>query len=706
MATLTNNGDGPLQVPGFGSIPLDFQLPPEARFAHGLLDYRHSPRLTKREMVMLHLMQQVTEKQGWDSAVINGDEAQLAQWHRDAIEGPDGHLISTAAWDWCLAELRDKAETWRETGRLLVFDSSSAVCQVDVTVSDRGSLYLSLKEGVQAEIARLGSPHPQPRPYIQYNRLLDPSLYPLIYDQSRVLIHGGRTSLSNYLWDSAEEPVGELPPHPMGLPQHRPRNMGRRPGQGGPESCWSNRFQWLPCEVQFNNTDILDVRITSYVNNLHPDKHQKLYGYLERLIASSVPSWNEVLFYGNTRGCRPPRILTYGCEIYDYQEENKLFDVLQHQARWQLQHCAFKEWETLRNTAREYIEGPEPPKWKQAEPLPDKPANLVDLLTPEQWDDPNRVCLIAKYKRTRRAWFNHPEPGVSFSYQQWKQGKSTGRAIHAQRISKYPDPLHHDHKPVQLEKQFQEKGLQIVVEITRIEIHPDNPIYNGERHFHTEGLRNDRIAAISLYVVECKNLTQVRLAFEHEDKVHASELECRVPQALATVLDVDSWEWYEEKPPGALHVFGSVPLTEGRLLSWPNTYRSKLESFRLVDPSQPGNLTLIKLRLVDPHYRICSTQNVPPQQSEWWATAARQAVGLDQRLPLELVWSVMDHTKDWPMSAADAEELRIKLLFEHERVRRVVDSCVGHHIVDSLPYEEEQAQSMMEIATGVGYETP
>ncbi|EAW12325.1 uncharacterized protein ACLA_062920 [Aspergillus clavatus NRRL 1] len=441
----------------------------------------------------------------------------------------------------------------------------------------------------------------------------------------------------------------------------------------------------------FNNADILDVRITSYVNNLHPGKHQKLYRHLERLIASSVPSWNEILFYGNTRGCRPPRILTYGCTIHDYQEEHRLFDVLRPWPCWQIQCDTSNEWETLRNTAREYVEGPEPPKWKQAESLPHKPVNLMDLLTPEEWDIPNHVHLIARFKRTRRAWFDHPEPGVSFSYKQWKQGECTGRAMHAQRISKYPDPLHHDHKPVRLEKQFREKGLQVVVEIARIELTPENPIYTGESDFHTEGLRNDRIAATSLYVVECKNLTTVRLAFEHEDKVHATELECPVPQALATVLDIDCWEWYEEKPPRALHAFRSVPLTEGRLLSWPNTYRSKQESFRLVDPSQPGNLTLIKLRLVDPHYGICSTQNVPPQQNDWWAAAARQAARLDQRLPLELVWPVMDQVKDWPMSAAEAESLRTKLQFEHERARRVIESCVGHHIVVNLSYDEEEA---------------
>ncbi|PTU19049.1 hypothetical protein P175DRAFT_0559870 [Aspergillus ochraceoroseus IBT 24754] len=86
MAMLTNAGDGPLQVPGFGS----------------------------REMAMLRLMQHITEQAGWDRAILDSDETQLAQWFRDATEGPEGCLISTAAWDWCTAELRDKAETGRE----------------------------------------------------------------------------------------------------------------------------------------------------------------------------------------------------------------------------------------------------------------------------------------------------------------------------------------------------------------------------------------------------------------------------------------------------------------------------------------------------------------------------------------------------------------------------------------------------------------
>ncbi|KAJ5958955.1 uncharacterized protein N7479_006105 [Penicillium vulpinum] len=81
MATLSNTGHGPLQVPEFGSIPLNFELAPEARFAHGLVEYRHAPRLIKREMAMLRPMLHITEQGGWDRTILDSDETKLAKWY-------------------------------------------------------------------------------------------------------------------------------------------------------------------------------------------------------------------------------------------------------------------------------------------------------------------------------------------------------------------------------------------------------------------------------------------------------------------------------------------------------------------------------------------------------------------------------------------------------------------------------------------------
>ncbi|KAJ5320861.1 hypothetical protein N7476_003863 [Penicillium atrosanguineum] len=120
----------------------------------------------------------------------------------------------------------------------------------------------------------------------------------------------------------------------------------------------------------------------------------------------------------------------------------------------------------------------------------------------------------------------------------------------------------------------------------------------------------------------------------------------------------------------------SVYVTERRLLSWPDTCRSKQD--------QPGNITFIKLRLVDLYYRICLTRNVPPQQHEWWAAAARQAANLNSRLPLELASSVMEPANWFPISAVEAGRLREKFHGDHERARKAIDDGLGGITLDKL----------------------
>lgn len=44
----------------------------------------------------------------------------------------------------------------------------------------------------------------------------------------------------------------------------------------------------------------------------------------------------------------------------------------------------------------------------------------------------------------------------------------------------------------------------------------------------------------------------------------------------------------------------------------------RVSPFELADLSKPGHRRFIALWLVDPHKRIISTANVPPQQLSWW----------------------------------------------------------------------------------------
>lgn len=60
-----------------------------------------------------------------------------------------------------------------------------------------------------------------------------------------------------------------------------------RVGGGMAPQYWSERFQWLPSNVSFQEDDT--VKLTSYVNNLHPVKHAGIYQTIEKAINTVIP---------------------------------------------------------------------------------------------------------------------------------------------------------------------------------------------------------------------------------------------------------------------------------------------------------------------------------------------------------------------------------------------------------------------------------
>jgi hypothetical protein len=138
----------------------------------------------------------------------------------------------------------------------------------------------------------------------------------------------------------------------------------------------------------------------------------------------------------------------------------------------------------------------------------------------------------------------------------------------------------------------------------------------------------------------------------------------------------------------AIQRLGSVSVPVGRLLAFPAVLRrSHAEPPQLEDSTRPGRLQMLVVHLVDPHYRICSTRNVPPQQGEWWASAA----GLDQALgqlrnghglPREIVnqiWTELEGAG--PMRIDEAAEAK-RMRAEDERVYREA----RQHGVDSYSF--------------------
>jgi hypothetical protein len=88
--------------------------------------------------------------------------------------------------------------------------------------------------------------------------------------------------------------------------------------------------------------------------------------------------------------------------------------------------------------------------------------------------------------------------------------------------------------------------------------------------------------------------------------------------------------------------------------------------FSLADRSKPGHRKILALFLVDPHVRIISTANIPPQQEDW----GRQKYDLAQKvlskkLPAELRNMVCDEgILQQLMSMDEAKELRLELMEE------------------------------------------
>jgi hypothetical protein len=67
-------------------------------------------------------------------------------------------------------------------------------------------------------------------------------------------------------------------------------------GVGGgtiPPHFWSQEYQWLPSNVKFEKDG--QVKFTSYINNLHPQKYPEIYRTIEKLVETALPAWDQCL---------------------------------------------------------------------------------------------------------------------------------------------------------------------------------------------------------------------------------------------------------------------------------------------------------------------------------------------------------------------------------------------------------------------------
>lgn len=100
---------------------------------------------------------------------------------------------------------------------------------------------------------------------------------------------------------------------------------------------------------------------------------------------------------------------------------------------------------------------------------------------------------------------------------------------------------------------------------------------------------------------------------------------------------------------------GSVVSKEGRIITFPNTLQHQVSPFSLADASKPGHRKILALFLVDPHTRIISSANVPPQQEDWRPSTQNDGADAEQALEGEIVNSI---------TMEEAKAYRVELMKE------------------------------------------
>ncbi|RFU32360.1 hypothetical protein B7463_g3969, partial [Scytalidium lignicola] len=224
---------------------------------------------TLRELTMIRMMDNITDKPEWDSKVF--DNAITTKWKEEAL----GNDVTESMMKWVIAELQYKTKLFQDEGIVIAYEGG--IIKSDIAVTEE------LKEVLKKAVHPLeDTPEKDYHPGSDQKvlDLVHPSLFPLVYGRTRILrdeivgvddclLHIGHGEIIS---------VSQLAPSPS------------RSGPWLMQRPYSDKFQWLPCDVEVNGEE--GCKITSYINNLHPKKHIELYHVIEAIIDRTIPLWN------------------------------------------------------------------------------------------------------------------------------------------------------------------------------------------------------------------------------------------------------------------------------------------------------------------------------------------------------------------------------------------------------------------------------
>jgi len=282
----------------------------------------------------------------------------------------------------------------------------------------------------------------------------------------------------------------------------------------------------------------------------------------------------------------------------------------------------------------------------------DIPEDQCPQQEPDEDDDDYEARLSQWRKDIRRVV--QPEPG---EFQPPKPWSYPVEAV--AKKNEESEKLDFNHV-VDLKRDFGRRGLQVIIKLANIHLTPEKPEYEGGT-WHVEGQLNEHICATALYYYDSVNITESRLAFRQQSNT------CAIDDIL---YRQDHSDWLEEvfgceQDGSGVQYVGDIVCKEGRLITFPNILQHRVSSFRLEDTSRPGHRKILAVFLVDPHIRIISTANVPPQQRDWWVEEVKSTGGLPV-LPGELQDMVLKSVDDFPIEMDEAKGLRLELMEERK----------------------------------------
>ncbi|KAF7181503.1 hypothetical protein CNMCM7691_000721 [Aspergillus felis] len=271
-----DSGNTRFDIPGYGvtlnSTPEDPDL-----FPNALEGSSFAERLnTHREILMMRALNSITDKPDWEKKVF--DEEITAKWRKEIMDS--GEDITPNMMNWIIKEAQWKAEVFRDTKHVVAFDAG--VVKSDSAIAE--DLRQMLRDAVRPledVPEELKDYHPGSDDKVV--DLVHPSLFPVIFGRTRVL-HRKLIGIEDFLNNVGEGKVLAVPSEEDATVDRDWRSV---------HQPYSRKFQWLPCDVHL--ADDGQCRIVSYINNLHPKKHQRLYQVIEKILTQTIPLWNTTL---------------------------------------------------------------------------------------------------------------------------------------------------------------------------------------------------------------------------------------------------------------------------------------------------------------------------------------------------------------------------------------------------------------------------